>query len=76
VLEPALNFIIPFLDQASHRISILERQLPSFSQDARTEDYALIKIAISLFYQIKNLRKQPLKQQMWMRLLPTQSPTS
>ena len=50
MLELAFDFINPFLDQMSHHISILEWQLPYFSQDARTEDDALIKIAISLFY--------------------------
>jgi regulator of protease activity HflC (stomatin/prohibitin superfamily) len=61
VLEPGVNFIIPFLDRVSHRISILERQLPSFSQNARTEDDALIKIAISLINRIKKPEKTALK---------------
>jgi hypothetical protein len=32
VLGPGLNFIVPFLDRVAHRISILERQLPTASQ--------------------------------------------
>ena len=61
MLELGVNFIHPFLDRVSYRISILERQLPSFSQDARTEDDALIKIVISLFYRIKRSEKTVLK---------------
>jgi hypothetical protein len=61
VLEPGGNFIILFLDRVSHRISNLEPQLPSFSQNARTEDDALIKIAISLINRIKKLEKTALK---------------
>ena len=61
VLEPGVNFIILFLDRVSHRISILERQLPSFSQNARTEDDALIKIAISLINRIKKPEKTAFK---------------
>ena len=34
VLGPGINFIVPFLDRVAHRISILERQLPTHSQDA------------------------------------------
>ena len=34
VLGPGINFIVPFLDSIAHRVSILERQLPTMSQDA------------------------------------------
>ena len=35
-LTPGLNFIVPFLDNVRHKISVLERQLPHLSQDAIT----------------------------------------
>lgn len=31
VLGPGINFIVPFLDRVAHRVSILERQLPTAS---------------------------------------------
>ena len=34
VLGPGINFVIPFLDVVAHKISILERQLPTAQQDA------------------------------------------
>ena len=38
VLGPGINMIVPLLDRVAHRISILERQLPTASQDAITRD--------------------------------------
>ena len=38
VLGPGINLIVPFLDVVAHKISILERQLPTASQDAITKD--------------------------------------
>lgn len=52
VLGPGINFIIPFLDRAAHRVSILERQLPNASQDAITKDNVLVQIDTSVFYRI------------------------
>ncbi len=52
VLGPGINFIVPFLDVARHRISILERQLPNASQDAITKDNVLVQIDTSVFYRI------------------------
>lgn len=52
VLGPGLNFIVPFLDRVAHRISILERQLPTASQDAITADNVLLKVETSVFYRI------------------------
>ena len=40
VLGPGINFIVPFLDRVRHKVSILERQLPTMSQDAITSDNA------------------------------------
>jgi len=52
VLGPGINFIVPFLDKVAHRVSILERQLPTASQDAITLDNVLVKVDTSVFYRI------------------------
>lgn len=52
VLGPGINFIIPYLDKVAHRISILERQLPTNRQDAITADNALVQVETSVFYRI------------------------
>lgn len=57
VLGPGINFIVPLLDAVAHRISILERQLPSASQDAITKDNVLVQIDTSVFYRITEPEK-------------------
>ncbi len=52
VLGPGINFIVPFLDYVAHRVSILERQLPTSSQDAITSDNVLLQVDTSVFYRI------------------------
>ncbi len=52
VLGPGINFVIPFLDAVAHKISILERQLPSAQQDAITKDNVLVQVETSVFYRI------------------------
>lgn len=52
VLGPGINFIVPFLDKVAHRVSILERQLPTASQDAITTDNVLVQVETSVFYRI------------------------
>jgi len=52
VLGPGINFIVPFLDRVAHRISILERQLPTMNQDAITADNVLVQVETSVFYRI------------------------
>jgi regulator of protease activity HflC (stomatin/prohibitin superfamily) len=52
VLGPGINFVIPFLDAVAHKISILERQLPSARQDAITKDNVLVQVETSVFYRI------------------------
>ncbi|MFN3292850.1 MAG: SPFH domain-containing protein [Gemmobacter sp.] len=52
VLGPGLNLIVPFIDTVAHRISILERQLPSSRQDAITADNVLVQVETSVFYRI------------------------
>ena len=57
VLGPGINIIIPFLDRVAHKISILERQLPTASQDAITRDNVLVQIDTSVFYRITEPEK-------------------
>ncbi len=52
VLGPGINLIVPFLDRVAHRISILERQLPTMTQDAITSDNVLVQVDTSVFYRI------------------------
>lgn len=52
VLGPGINFIVPFLDKVRHKISILERQLPTAQQDAITLDNVLVQVETSVFYRI------------------------
>lgn len=57
VLGPGINFIVPFLDKVRHKISILERQLPSANQDAITADNVLVQVETSVFYRITEPEK-------------------
>lgn len=52
VLGPGINLIVPFFDKVAHQISILERQLPTASQDAITRDNVLVQVDTSVFYRI------------------------
>jgi regulator of protease activity HflC (stomatin/prohibitin superfamily) len=52
VLGPGINFIVPFLDKIRHKVSVLERQLPSMTQDAITSDNVLVQVETSVFYRI------------------------
>lgn len=57
VLGPGINVIVPFIDRVAHRISILERQLPTATQDAITTDNVLVKVETSVFYRITEPEK-------------------
>ena len=57
VLSPGINLVVPFLDRVAHRISILERQLPTAQQDAITTDNVLVKVETSVFYRITEPEK-------------------
>jgi regulator of protease activity HflC (stomatin/prohibitin superfamily) len=54
VLNPGINFVVPFLDRVRHKISVLERQLPTTRQDAITADNVMVTIDTSVFYRIQN----------------------
>jgi regulator of protease activity HflC (stomatin/prohibitin superfamily) len=57
VLGPGINFTVPFVDVVAHKISILERQLPTAHQDAITTDNVLVKVETSVFYRITEPEK-------------------
>ena len=57
VLGPGINIIVPLLDVVRHKISILERQLPTASQDAITRDNVLVQVDTSVFYRITQPEK-------------------
>ena len=57
VLGPGINMIVPFIDRVAHEISILERQLPTASQDAITRDNVLVQVDTSVFYRITEPEK-------------------
>ncbi len=57
VLGPGINFIVPYIDVVAHRVSILERQLPTAHQDAITTDNVLVKVESSVFYRITDPEK-------------------
>ncbi len=57
VMGPGINFIVPFLDRVAHRISVLERQLPTHKQDAITADNVLVTVDTSVFYRITEPEK-------------------
>ncbi len=57
VLGPGINMIVPFIDHVAHKISILERQLPTASQDAITRDNVLVQVDTSVFYRITEPEK-------------------
>ncbi|MDP4893059.1 SPFH domain-containing protein [Cypionkella sp.] len=52
VLGPGLNLVVPYLDRIAHKVSVLERQLPTARQDAITTDNVLVQVETSVFYRI------------------------
>lgn len=57
VLGPGINFTVPFLDRVAHKVSVLERQLPTAHQDAITTDNVLVKVETSVFYRVTEPEK-------------------
>ena len=57
VLGPGINLIVPFLDRVAHKVSVLERQLPTATQDAITSDNVLVKVETSVFYRVTEPEK-------------------
>ena len=56
-LHPGLNFIIPGFEYVAHRISILERQLPTTNFPVITADNTQVNISMSVFYRITAAEK-------------------
>ncbi len=56
-LSAGLNFIIPFLDRISRKISILERQLPEFTISVITKDNVEVKLKATVFYRVVDAAK-------------------
>ena len=48
-LIAGLNFIIPILDRVAHRVSIIERQLPTFSISVITRDNVEVDLEATVF---------------------------
>ena len=57
VLGPGINLIVPFIDSVAHKVSILERQLPTNQQDAITSDNVLLQVETSVFFRIMEPEK-------------------
>ncbi len=53
-LPAGLNLIVPFLDTVSHRISVLERQLPEFTISVITRDNVEVNLRATVFYRISD----------------------
>ena len=51
-LPAGLNVIVPFLDSVSHRISVLERQLPEFTISVITRDNVEVNLQATVFYRV------------------------
>ena len=51
-LGPGLNFIVPGLQYVAHKISILERQLPSARISIITRDNVQLHLKVSVFYRV------------------------
>ena len=51
-LNAGLNFIVPFLDNIAHRVSVLERQLPEFSISVITRDNVEVGLEATVFFRV------------------------
>jgi regulator of protease activity HflC (stomatin/prohibitin superfamily) len=49
-LSAGLNFIVPFLDQVAHRVSVLEMQRPEFRISVITRDNVEVGLKTTVFY--------------------------
>jgi len=51
-LSPGLSLIIPYLSHISHRVSILERQLPKFNISVITKDNVEVDMKTTVFFRV------------------------
>lgn len=56
-LNAGLNFKVPFLDQVSHKVAILERQLDPFVISVVTRDNVEVDVKSTVFYRIVDAGK-------------------
>ena len=56
-LPAGLNLILPFLDRVGHRLSILERQLPTFRISVITKDNVEVNLQGTVFFRIVEAEK-------------------
>lgn len=52
VLGPGVNLVVPIIDRVPHKVVILERQLPTSTQEAITQDNVVVQLETSIFYRI------------------------
>ncbi len=52
LLRPGLNLIIPFVQVAAHKVSVLERQLASVKIGVITSDNVAIDLVATVFYRV------------------------
>lgn len=56
-LMAGLNFIVPILDRVAHRISIIERQLPTFRISVITRDNVEVDLDATVFFRVLEAEK-------------------
>ena len=56
-LMPGLSFIVPILDQVAHRVSIIERQLPTFRISVITRDNVEVDLDATVFFRVLEAEK-------------------
>ncbi|MBV1695275.1 MAG: SPFH/Band 7/PHB domain protein [Hyphomicrobiales bacterium] len=57
VLQPGLNFLVPFFNRIGHKVTVLERQLPTSQLSVITKDNVEIKMHVSVFYRVTAAEK-------------------
>lgn len=56
-LVAGLNFIVPILDRVAHRVSIIERQLPTFRISVITRDNVEVDLDATVFFRVLEAEK-------------------
>ncbi|MDE0039029.1 MAG: SPFH/Band 7/PHB domain protein [Gammaproteobacteria bacterium] len=56
-LMAGLNFIVPILDRVAHRVSIIERQLPTFRISVITRDNVEVDLDATVFFRVIEAEK-------------------
>ena len=53
-LKPGLHFILPIFERVTHKVFVLETQLPTHVADVITKDNVQIKLQTAIFYRVVN----------------------